>query len=178
MRRNKKQYGFTFLELLGALTIMMVAIAAILGVYHVAQSQNTTNTLTRNIQTLQSLAKGIFTIQGTYGTTGTNIASTLYNQKKIPDDLTYSSSSGVLSTATNNTIQIMSYASYFTITVTNLDATSCVDLVASQRSGWSSVSINGSSISSSSFPVSIATAEGSSYCGGTSPFTVIWTSSN
>ncbi|MDK9702580.1 MAG: prepilin-type N-terminal cleavage/methylation domain-containing protein [Sulfuritalea sp.] len=167
------QKGMTLMELIAALAIIATVIVGAVALYGNASSSSNAVGMTKDLMAVRSATQQLFQGQGGYGTASLN--STLITARKIPGDLSVSGST--ISTPIGGTLTVTGNTSKFTLTVTNVPADVCTQMLTGLSTGWTSVKV-GASAALTTFPVTPAIATAAAQCGGTAPFSIVWTTLN
>lgn len=169
----KWQQGMTLMELIASLAIIATVIVGAVALYGNASSSSNAVGMTKDLMAVRSATQQLFQGQGGYGTASLN--ATLITANKIPGDLAVSGST--ISTPLGGTLVVTGNTSNFTLTTDNIPADVCTQLLTNLSTGWTSVKV-GSSAALTTFPVSPAIATAAGQCGGTAPFSIVWTTLN
>lgn len=177
MKKNQiknlsKQFGMTLLEIIAALAIIAAVVVGALALFGNANSANSATQLLKDVVSIRSAGQALFMGQGGYGTASFNAA--LITGNKIPATMT--TATPVINTSLGGTLTVTGDTNAFKIALTNVPADVCTSLVTNASTGWKSVAIGSTTITS--FPVSPGDATASGACGGTAPFTITWTTLN
>jgi len=175
MKRNakRKSLGFTLLEVLAALAVILVVIGGVTALFGQSSASASAATFTNNVMALRSATKAMYP-SSAYGTASLN--STLQAAGKIPSNWSTSGSDATMAInhSLGGTVTVTGATGTFTIAVSNLPTDVCTDLVVSLSTGWSQVQV-GSATALTSFPVTGATASSATNCGASTANTVTWT---
>jgi len=168
-----KQRGMTLMELIASLAIIAVVIVGAVALYGNASSSANSVTMVKDVMALRSATQTLFQGQGGYGAASLN--ATLITANKVPGDLSVSGTT--ISTPLGGTITVTGATTAFTIAVTNVPADVCTQLLTNLNTGWASVQV-GTSTALTAFPVTPAIATAAAQCGGTAPFSILWTTNS
>jgi prepilin-type N-terminal cleavage/methylation domain-containing protein len=169
--KSKKQSGMTLMEMIASLSILAIVVVGALALFGGASSSQSSTAALRDLIAIRSGGQSLFIGQGSYGTTSMNQA--LITAKKVPSTMTVSGTT--ISTVWGGTVTVTGNTTNFTIQMTALTADVCAALVSNATTGWSSVTI-GSTVMST-FPISPNVAGDSTHCGA-APVNVTWTTSS
>lgn len=169
--QNKgRQAGVTLMELIASLAVMAVVVVGAIALYLSASSSERSTTMSRDLLAIQAATKQIFSGQGTYGATGTNLNNVLVVSKKVPTTIKVAAGTPpVLTHQNNGTVVVASTVTSFAVTMTEIDTDICVPLLAG-ASGWASVKA-GTAAARTAFPVAPADAVADCETGTTMVFT-------
>lgn len=148
------QAGMTLMELIAALAVAAVVIGGAVALYTSASSSERATAMVRDLMSIQTATRTLFSGQGTYGTTSLN--SVLVKSKKLPTTITVGTGNA-LKYRNDNDITITGTGSGFTVAVSNVSPDLCVNLLT-QSSGWTSVQV-GTAPAITTFPISLAAAD-------------------
>lgn len=153
MKENSKfnrQRGMTLMELISSLAIIAAVVVGALALFGSADSSQKSTQLLTEITALRSAVKSLWTGQGSYGVSGTNLNGVLYTAKRVPATMKVDSTSNpvTLTHSMNGTATIISQGTTFQLTVTNIPSDVCVSAITASGSGstWSGISVNGAAV--------------------------------
>lgn len=172
MIQNKsRQAGVTLMELIAALAVMAVVVVGAIALYTSASSSERATTMGRDLLAVQAATKTIYSGQGTYGASGTNLNGVLVTAKKIPTTIKVDAATTppTLTHQSNGTVNVASTGTSFSVTMTSITEDLCVQMM-SGASGWASVKA-GTATARTSFPIAPADAAADCATGTTMVFT-------
>lgn len=171
--RSRRQAGVTLMEALVWFGIFAAVVVGVLSNLNSTNSSKDTVQLIKDITAVRSATQAFYNGAGGYGTA--SLDSTLITSNKIPSTLPISG--GTISTSIGGTLTVTGNTTNFTMTLTNVPADICSQLLSNMSNGWASVKV-GSSAAITTFPVPPSTATSNSNCGGSAPFSIVWTTTN
>lgn len=148
------QRGISLIEILASLGLIAMVIFGATALFSAGSSTQKSNQLAQGLVGIRTAVKGLYAGQGSYATLGTNGNAIVINAGKMPSDFAVSGTSvthplnGNLTVANNGGLQ-------FSVTVTNVPQSNCVDLMTS-ATGW--ISVRAGSAAARTTPVDPATA--------------------
>lgn len=173
-QKKFRQSGMTLMELISSLAVIAAVVVGALALFTTADSSQKSTQLLTEVTALRASIKQLWTGQGSYGTTGTNLNGVLNTSKRIPSTIKVDDTTSpvTLTHSLNGTINIVSQGTSFSMTITNIPTDVCVSLVTTTgSSAWTGISVAGSAVALPPSPATAATA-----C-ATNPSTIIFTSS-
>lgn len=168
---NKKQRGFTLLEVLTVLVLGGLIVGGALSLFGGASSQQASNQLSSDITALRGAVKGLYSRNGGYGTA--NLNQVLVNANKVPGTMAVTAGTPpTISHTLGGTVTTVGTGTTFTIAASAIPTDVCVALV-STTNGWTSVQV-GTATAITAFPISPDTASGQ--CAAAATQTLTFTS--
>lgn len=171
MQHKGRQAGVTLMELIASLAVMAVVVVGAIALYTSATSSERSTTMGRDLVAMQAAAKQIYSGQGAYGVSGTNLNDVLVSAKKIPTTINVNASTtpNTLTHQANGTVNIASTGPSFSVTLTNIDKEICIPLMTG-TSGWRSIKAGAGAVRTV-LPVDPTTAASDCATGTTMVFT-------
>lgn len=170
-KNMKKQAGISLMEVIAGLLILGLVVAGALSLFGSADSSQKSNQMLSDVTALRTAIKGMYSGQGGYGTV--NLNSVLKTARKIPTTMTADASTPpVITHSMNGTVTVSGTGggATFSIAITNIPTDVCVQLLSNSSSGWNSITVGGSTLST--FPISPAVAASTTNCAASNANTI------
>ncbi len=170
-RVRRLQRGASLLEAIAYLGVAAIVVIGAIALLTGAFSSASTNSVTEQVNAIQSGVKKLYMGQSASYTNISN--SVLASAGVFPSTLSPASSTGAITNMWNGTISVAvatSNANEFTITYTNVPQSVCVNSVTAGGS-WVDIAVNKTSLT---LPVTPDAAAGACTSGDTN--TIVWTS--
>jgi prepilin-type N-terminal cleavage/methylation domain-containing protein len=172
---GRRQSGMTLMEVISSLAIMAVVVVGALALYGSASSSQSATAFTQDLTSIRAGLKQLYSGQGTYGASGTNLNAVLKSAKRIPTTMSVDNSTPpVITHSLNGTLVAAAGATagQFTLTVTNIPTDVCTAIAVS-NSSWISLGAGASGTTPIALPATPATAAAG--CSTTNANTMIFT---
>jgi hypothetical protein len=153
LKCSLKQNGASLLEALAFIIIALLVVGGGVAMWKMTSSGAQENSAISQIMAVQTSYRGLYSNQNSYGTG--DITSIGISAGAFPSDLKVSGSS--LTNGWSGTVVVTGASTSFTISWANVPASSCTK-IASIKSDWQSVSINGSAQTMPVTPAAAASA--------------------
>ncbi len=151
----KRQAGISLLEVITALLVIGLVISGALALFGSADASQKSNQMQADITAIRSAVKGLYAGQGGFGVGNLNLV--LKNSNRIPADLSVDAATPpVITHSMNGTVTVTGVTSTFTIAITNIPTDVCVALLTQSMSGWTSIKVQATTMTT--FPISPSTA--------------------
>ena len=170
----KRQSGFTLMELIAGLLIIGLGVAGAMALFGNASGSQKSNQMLSDVMALRASVQGMYAGQGGYGTG--NINAVLKSANKIPTTMSVNSATPpVITHSMSGTVTITGASSSFEIALTNIPTNVCVQILSQSTTGWSSVKVGASSITT--FPITPAVAASATNCAASNANTITFVGS-
>jgi len=153
LKRPFKQRGASLIEALAFIIIALLVVAGGVAMWKMTSSGAQENSAINQIMAVQTSYRGLYTNQNSYGTG--DITSIGVSSGAFPSDLKVSGTT--VTNGWSGSVVITGATTSFTISWANVPSSSCTK-IASIKSDWQAVSINGTAQTIPVTPAAAATA--------------------
>lgn len=163
--------GVTIMEMVAGIAMTTILTVGAMTLYDIASMNSLSSQMIRNVASVQSTTRSVWTGKSGYGTDPIN--PILINLKSVPGDWHVSGAS--ITHQFQGNVAIKGETSSFTITLDKLPPAVCAKVLGSLTSNWSSAKV-GTSPEITNLPVAPHVANGKDYCMQSDAVTVVLTS--